>query len=117
MDAAASLRTEPMRFMRQLESPAENCGADCRVFVFASGMITAETPRHFEAFAREHDLTGATVAFDLWGQFMWLVFNVRPSSLRLMGRWLLHMPAGVLRHARIDASPPMRFECAVGWIA
>ena len=64
MDAAASLRTEPMRFIRQLESPAENCGADCRVFVFASGMITAETPRHFEAFAREHDLTGATVAFD-----------------------------------------------------
>lgn len=60
---------------------------------------------------------GATVAFDLWGQFMWLVFKVRPSSIRLVGRWLLHMPAGVFRHARIDASPPMRFECAVGWIA
>jgi hypothetical protein len=27
------------------------------------------------------------------------------------------MPAGTFRHANLAATPPRRFECAVGWIA
>ena len=64
LESAAHLRAQPMQFMRQQEGPVEACGANCRVFVFASGMITADTPRRFEAFAREHDLAGATMVFD-----------------------------------------------------
>jgi len=64
LESAAHLRAQPMHFTRTQEGQAEACGANCRVLVFASGMITADTPRHFEAFAREHDLAGATMAFD-----------------------------------------------------
>jgi hypothetical protein len=53
-----------MQFVRQQQGPAEACGANCRVLVFASGMITADTPHHFEAFAREYDLSGATMVLD-----------------------------------------------------
>ncbi len=60
---------------------------------------------------------GATLAFDLWGQVMKLVFKVRPSNMCLVGRWLLHMPAGVFRHADIGAARQMRHECVVGWVA
>jgi hypothetical protein len=53
-----------MQFTRQQQGAVEACGANCRVLVFASGMITADTPRRFEAFAREHDLSGATMVLD-----------------------------------------------------
>ena len=44
--------------------PSETCGSNCKVFISASGAITAETPRHFLLFAQNHDLTGATVVID-----------------------------------------------------
>jgi hypothetical protein len=53
-----------MQFVRQQDGPAGACGAKCRVFIFASGMITADTPRRFEAFARENDIAGGTVVLD-----------------------------------------------------
>lgn len=53
-----------MQFVRQHQGPAATCGANCRVLVFASGMITVDTPHHFEAFAREHDVSGATMVLD-----------------------------------------------------
>lgn len=52
-----------MSFSRQ-QDLAPDCGTSCRVLVFASGMITTETPRRLEAFAREHDIDGATVVLD-----------------------------------------------------
>jgi hypothetical protein len=64
LESAVNLRAQPMQFSRQQDGQAEACGAKCRVFVFASGMITADTPRRFEAFAREHDLKGATIVLD-----------------------------------------------------
>lgn len=57
----------PMRFAHFQEGPAAGCGANCRVLVSASGMISADTPKEFEAFAREHDVRGATVVFDSKG--------------------------------------------------
>jgi hypothetical protein len=56
-----------MRFALHHERPAEACGANCRLFVSASGMITADTPRDFESFAHERNLRGATVVLDSKG--------------------------------------------------
>ena len=57
-------RTLPMRFELRLQGPADSCGAKCRLWISASGAITAETPRDFELFAQGRDLAGATVALD-----------------------------------------------------
>jgi hypothetical protein len=57
-------RALPMHFDLRLQGPADICGAKCRLWISASGAITAETPREFELFAQGRDLTGATVALD-----------------------------------------------------
>ena len=57
----------PMRFALHQEGPAEACGTNCRSLISASGMITAETPRDFESFARGRDLRGATIVLDSKG--------------------------------------------------
>ena len=60
---------------------------------------------------------GATLTFDLWGLFLKHVFNIAPSNICLVGRWLFYMPQGIFRHANIVLTPSKRGECAVGWIA
>ena len=57
-------RALPMHFELRLQGPADACGANCKLWISASGAITAETPREFERFAKGRDLTGATVALD-----------------------------------------------------
>ncbi len=57
-------RTLPMRFDLRQEGPAQACGDRCRLFVAASGAITADTPRDFELFARGRNLTGGIVVLD-----------------------------------------------------
>jgi hypothetical protein len=57
-------RTLPMRFDLRLQGPAASCGNKCRIWISASGAITAETPHDFELFAQAHDLAGATVVID-----------------------------------------------------
>jgi hypothetical protein len=57
-------RTLPMRFELRQEGPAQICGSKCRLFISANGAITADTPRDFELFARNRDLTGASVVLD-----------------------------------------------------
>jgi hypothetical protein len=59
--------TMPMRFALHQEGPAEACGANCRLLISASGMITADTPRDFDNFARSRDLRGATIVLDSKG--------------------------------------------------
>jgi hypothetical protein len=60
----ANDRTLPMRFALRLEGPAKACTAHCRLFVAASGAITADTSRDFENFAQGRELGGATLALD-----------------------------------------------------
>lgn len=60
---------------------------------------------------------GATLAMDLWNQLLKRAFGIPSLDLRLLGRWLLHMPSGTFSHARIGAAAPQRFERAVGWLA
>src|SRR6516165_6545068 len=59
--------TMPMRFALHQEGPAEACGANCRTLISAAGMITADTPRDFESFARGRELRGATIVLDSKG--------------------------------------------------
>lgn len=60
---------------------------------------------------------GATLTFDLWGVFLKHAFQMAPSNLCLVGRWLLYMPEGTFQHANLAGSPPRRGECTLGWLA
>ena len=60
---------------------------------------------------------GATLTFDLWGMFLKQTFNITPSNICLVGRWLCYMPAGTFRHSNIGSTPQKSAECAIGWIA
>ncbi len=53
-----------MQFDIWTEGPAQACGNDCRTWVSASGAITSDTPRDFEAFAKKNKIDGATIALD-----------------------------------------------------
>jgi len=59
----------------------------------------------------------ATLAMDLWNLLLHRAFGVKSLDYCLLGRWVLHIPAGSLRHANIARAAPKRFECATGWIA
>ena len=54
----------PMRFEWRREGPADACGSNCRVWISAIGYITADTPREFEAFAKDPNVRGAVIALD-----------------------------------------------------
>ena len=60
---------------------------------------------------------GATLVFDLWGLFLKQAFQIPPSNICLVGRWIRYMPEGTFRHSNISSSPKKSVECAVGWIA
>lgn len=60
---------------------------------------------------------GATLTFDLWGQLLKLAFQITPSNICLVGRWVCYMPEGTFKHSTIASSPHKRGECAAGWIA
>ena len=60
-----------MKFALVTEGPAETCGAKCRPLISATGMITADTPRQFQAFVRDNGVPaskgaalGATVVLE-----------------------------------------------------
>jgi hypothetical protein len=55
------IRKLPMRF------EWVPCEERCRGWISATGVITSETPKAFEDFARERDLTGATMVLDSSG--------------------------------------------------
>jgi hypothetical protein len=54
----------PMRFEWRREGPANACGSNCRVWISAAGYITADTPREFEAFAKDPSARGAVLVLD-----------------------------------------------------
>jgi hypothetical protein len=62
--AAGDARALPMQFEFWTEGPAQACGNHCRSWVSASGAITADTSREFEAFARQYQLKGLAIALD-----------------------------------------------------
>ena len=56
-----------MRFEWRVEGPAEQCGNHCRTWISANGVITEESVRVFEAFARAGNVRGATLVLDSEG--------------------------------------------------
>lgn len=58
---------------------------------------------------------GATLTFDLWALFLKYAFNVTPSNMCLVGRWVLYMPDGIIKHSNINSTPQKGTECTVGW--
>lgn len=60
---------------------------------------------------------GATLTFDLWALLLKQLFQMTPSNICLVGRWLRYMPDGIFTHAAIGAAPRKNAECTIGWIA
>jgi hypothetical protein len=60
---------------------------------------------------------GATLVMDGWGLARRSLLGVAAPDYRLLGRWVGHMARGQVRHAAIAASPPVRGERFIGWIA
>jgi len=59
---------------------------------------------------------GATLVMDLWNLFLKRAFGIASLDYCLLGRWVLHLPAGTFRHANIRAAAPKAHECTAGWI-
>jgi hypothetical protein len=64
MDAPNNAHVLPMTFALLGEGPADSCGAKCRQLIAASGMVTADTPRQFQAFMRDIPTQDATVVLE-----------------------------------------------------
>jgi hypothetical protein len=62
--AAPDTRGLPMQFDMWTEGPAQACGDNCRTWVSASGAITSDTPKEFDAFIKKNKVDGLTIALD-----------------------------------------------------
>jgi hypothetical protein len=60
---------------------------------------------------------GATAIMDLWAAARKTFLGVPSADYGLVGRWLAYMPRGRFCHDPITASPPMKGERQIGWIA
>ncbi|CAI1829279.1 DUF2938 domain-containing protein [Serratia proteamaculans] len=58
----------------------------------------------------------ATLVMDLWSLFQKHIINVPPLNYALVGRWVLWMPRGKLRHKTIVSTSSVRKEFLVGWV-
>ena len=65
--SAGDVRTLPMQFELLQEGPAIACRDQCRTFISAVGAITKDTASDFAAFAKDRDVTGATLVLDSSG--------------------------------------------------
>ena len=64
---AGDVRILPMQFELLQEGPASVCGQNCRTWVSAIGAVIRDTPNDFAAFARDRDISGATLVLDSSG--------------------------------------------------
>lgn len=60
---------------------------------------------------------GATALLDLWSIGRKTLFGSPVPDYGLVGRWFAYMLRGRFRHDAIAATPPMRGERPIGWIA
>jgi hypothetical protein len=65
--AARDDKPPAMRFEWRLEGPAEQCGTHCRTWISATGVITEDTARAFETFARNNNVRGGRLVLDSEG--------------------------------------------------
>jgi hypothetical protein len=60
---------------------------------------------------------GATAVMDLWNLLVKHALGIPSLDYCLLGRWVLHMRHGTVRHVSIAAAAPKPFECILGRIA
>jgi hypothetical protein len=60
----ASDRSQPMHFALRVQGPESACANQCKLYIAASGAVTADTPTQFQAFAKNRKLSGAVVVLD-----------------------------------------------------
>ncbi len=60
---------------------------------------------------------GATAGIDAWNATLKRVAGVPSLDYCLLGRWIGHMPRGVVRHRKISAAAQTALECPLGWVA
>lgn len=60
---------------------------------------------------------GATAFVDLWSMVRTRFLGVPAPNFGLVGRWFAYFPRGRFRHDSIAASPAVRGELAIGWVA
>ena len=60
---------------------------------------------------------GATALMDLWAVARKRLFGVPSLDYALVGRWLAWLPRGRFFHTPIGATPPVRGERLLGWVA
>lgn len=60
-------KSAPMRFEWRVEGPAQQCGKSCRTWISAVGIITDDTARAFDSFARAKNVRGAKLVLDSEG--------------------------------------------------
>jgi hypothetical protein len=111
--APSDARMMPMQFELRHEGPAGVCGDRCRVWVSAIGTVIRTTPGDFEIFARDHDIQGATIAFDSSGGSVLGALALGRSIRRLgmattVGQ-TVRLPAGGLDETLATLSP--RADC------
>lgn len=113
-------RTAPMQFELRREGPADACGAKCRTWISASGAITSDTPRDFEAFGRGRDLRGATVVLDSIGGSVTGAIALGRAIRRLdmattVGRTIV-LPASKGQEPRATLSPDATCESMCAFV-
>ena len=59
---------------------------------------------------------GATLVMDVWNLFLKRGFGIASLDYCLLGRWVLHIPTGIVRHDNIRATARKPHECTAGWI-
>jgi hypothetical protein len=60
---------------------------------------------------------GATALMDLWAIVRRRAFGIALPDYGLVGRWFAHLVRGRWRHESIKASPDIRGERVIGWVA
>lgn len=60
---------------------------------------------------------GASLLIDAWAWVLRRAFAIPSLDYCLLGRWVLHMPSGTIRHANIRDAAAKRHECVAGWAA
>ena len=59
---------------------------------------------------------GATLAIDIWAALL-RRFGVPSLNFAYLGRWIGHIPRGLLVHASIAKAVPVPRELLIGWLA
>jgi hypothetical protein len=61
--------------------------------------------------------SGATAVIDIWAVARKRLLGIPSLDYALVGRWLAYLPRGRFRHDPITATPPVKGERLIGWVA